>query len=68
MPQIKRVALLVLAGLVVIVVLQNTETVQTRILFLTVSMPRAVLLVITTLVGFAIGVLVTFLLTKGQRR
>jgi uncharacterized integral membrane protein len=47
-----------LAILVVIVVLQNTQPVATQILWITVEMPRVLLLVITLLVGVVIGVLV----------
>jgi len=39
-----------------IVFAQNTEQVQTNILFLSVTMPRIVLLLITLAVGFALGV------------
>ena len=46
-----------LAILVLIVVLQNTQTVETKLLFFTVTMPRAALLFGTLIVGFAIGVL-----------
>lgn len=48
---------IVLAILVVIVVLQNTQTVETRLLFVTITMPRAVLLFVTLLVGFALGLI-----------
>lgn len=47
--------LAIVAVLVLIVVLQNTESVETRILFMTVSMPRAVLLFVTLLIGFVLG-------------
>ncbi|MFT4590138.1 MAG: putative membrane protein [Limisphaerales bacterium] len=50
---------LILAILCGIVVLQNTETVEARILFLSISMPRAFLLLGTTAIGLVIGVLVT---------
>lgn len=43
---------------VLIVLLQNTDPVQTRILFATVSMPRAVLLVVMLALGFVLGLLV----------
>lgn len=43
--------------LLVIVVLQNTAEVETKILFISVSMPRAVLLFVTALLGFVLGVL-----------
>ena len=53
----KLVALSVLALLVVIVVLQNTQAVETKLLFFTITMPRAVLLFGAMLTGFAMGVL-----------
>ncbi|UCG88456.1 MAG: LapA family protein [Gemmatimonadota bacterium] len=49
------VALIVIVA--IIVVAQNTQSVETKVLFVTVVMPRAVLLLITLLVGFALGVL-----------
>ena len=45
-----------LVFLVLIVIVQNTDPVDTKILFVTLSMPRALLLIGTTLVGFLIGV------------
>ena len=57
MKRIKKIGILVLALFIGIVVLQNTESVQTKILFLTITMPRAVLLFLTALIGFIIGIL-----------
>ncbi len=53
----------VLAVLAIILVLQNTEPVETKFLFLTVTMPRAALLAITMLIGIAVGILVSLALT-----
>ena len=47
-----------------IVVLQNTEQVSTRILFITITMPRAVLLFGTTCIGFTLGILFSFFMRK----
>lgn len=47
----------VVALLVIVVVLQNTEAVETKILFTTITMPRAALLFGTLIVGFGLGVL-----------
>ncbi|MFI4897817.1 MAG: lipopolysaccharide assembly protein LapA domain-containing protein [Phycisphaerales bacterium JB059] len=44
---------------VVVLILQNTQQVETRILFATIEMPRAVLLFITAALGFAAGVMMT---------
>ncbi len=60
MQKFKLIAAAVLALLGVIIILQNTEPVVTRILFLSITMPRAILLMGTTLIGFALGVLVSF--------
>jgi uncharacterized integral membrane protein len=57
----------VLALLVLIVILQNTAAVETRVLFVTITMPRAVLLIGTTLVGFLLGMLVALRWTKRNR-
>lgn len=57
----------ILALLVLIVILQNTAAVETRVLFVTITMPRAVLLIGTTLVGFLLGMLVAFRLAKQNR-
>ena len=57
MNKLKLVAIAVLSLMVLIVVLQNTQAVETNLLFLTVTMPRAALLFGTLIIGFAIGVL-----------
>lgn len=49
-----------LAVLSIIVVLQNIEPVETKILFMTVTMSRAALLGTTLLIGFVIGALSAF--------
>ncbi len=55
MTKIKFYASLLILLLAAVIFLQNTETVDTRILFFTVSMPRAALLIISLLTGFAAG-------------
>ena len=57
MTKFKVVSMAVLGLLVLIIVLQNTEAVETKLLFASVTMPRAVLLFGTLLTGFALGVL-----------
>lgn len=57
----------ILALLCVIIALQNTETIEARILFMSLTMPRAFLLFGTTAIGFTIGVLVTLIL-KGRMK
>ena len=42
--------------LVLIIVLQNTEAVETKLLFMTITAPRAVLLFGTTVAGYVLGI------------
>jgi uncharacterized integral membrane protein len=55
--KLKIVGIAVIVLMAVIVVLQNTQAVETKLLFLTVTMPNAALLFGTLIIGFAIGVL-----------
>ena len=58
--RVKRLKLIlaVLSGfLLIVVVLQNTETVVTEVLFYSLSLPLAALLLVTLLVGFVFGAL-----------
>ncbi len=55
-------ALSFLAG---IVVLQNTESVDTEILVWTITMPRAAMLFVVLLLGFVLGLLLGY---KGAKR
>ncbi|MFC1451803.1 LapA family protein [Verrucomicrobiota bacterium] len=57
MVKAKLVVAFVLVALLLIVVFQNTQPVETRFLFMTVTMPRAALLGITLLIGIAVGIL-----------
>lgn len=66
MKKLQLIAALVLAVLVVVVVLQNTDAVETRLLFVTVTMPRAVLLFSTGLIGFALGILTSLVWMRKQ--
>ncbi len=57
--KIRLIALIVVAVLAVIIFLQNTEEVETRILFATFPMSRALLLMLTFALGLLTGILVT---------
>jgi len=54
----KHIAIATLVLLVIIVVFQNTAVVDTKILFMTISMPRALLLFVTLLIGVLTGLLI----------
>ncbi len=55
--KIKIAAAAVVAILAIIVIFQNTEVVETRLLFITVGMPRALLLIVTLLLGWVLGLM-----------
>ena len=59
MKKVKLIAIIVISILAFIIFLQNTESVETRILFMKVSMPRAILLILTFLAGFVAGTITT---------
>jgi len=66
MKQFILVILIFLTVLVLALIIQNTETVDTKLLFITLSMPRAVLLLITSGIGFAAG-LITAMMVLGRK-
>ena len=55
MKNLKVIVIVVVSLLVLIVVLQNTQSVETKLLFMTITMPRAFLLFLTFLFGFVVG-------------
>ncbi len=55
--KIKIAAAAVVAILAIIVIFQNTEVMETRLLFVTVGMPRALLLIVTLLLGWVLGLM-----------
>ena len=57
----------VIAALMVVVILQNTDSVKTRSLFAEVVMPQIVLLLITLIVG-AVGGMIAGELWAGRRK
>ncbi len=57
-----------LAVLLLIIVFQNRENVETKFLFATVTMPHAALLFITLAIGCAIGALATWSFTARAKK
>lgn len=56
----KMIVIAVAAAIGLIIILQNTESVQTNILFMKIIMPRAILLLITFVLGGVIGAVSTY--------
>ena len=67
MHRFKLIATAILALLGVIIILQNTTPVETKLLFFSITMPRAILLVGTTLIGFSLGVLASFFFQRKDK-
>ena len=63
----KLAAVAIVAILAIIVVVQNTQAVETKLLFVTVTMPRAILLFVTLAIGFVIGALAAEKITRRRR-
>jgi uncharacterized integral membrane protein len=67
MGDLKLITASILAILVAVLVVQNTELVETHLLFATVAMPHAVLIFISCAAGFALGVLLTMSLRSKRK-
>ncbi|MBN2270564.1 MAG: LapA family protein [Sedimentisphaerales bacterium] len=69
MKKAKIIVLIVSLVLVLIVALQNTKAVETKVLFLTVTMPRVLLLLLTFIIGLIAGmILATGILRKSPAK
>jgi uncharacterized integral membrane protein len=66
MGKIKIVGAALAAIVLVIIMLQNTQQVETKLLFVTITMPRAVLLFTMLAVGFVLGILAIGRWTRKQ--
>ena len=64
MKQLKLISIVILVILILVIILQNTKSVETKFLFITITMPRAILLLGTALIGFALGVIFSFFTGK----
>ena len=65
MRKVKLIAIVVVSILTIVILVQNTEPVQARILFARVQMSLALLMMLTFFLGFIVGILVpTYFLRK----
>ncbi len=63
---LKLIVIAVISLLVLLIVFRNWEPVETDFLISSMELPRPVLLLGTTLIGFVIGILTAFFLVKGD--
>lgn len=68
MRQVKIIALMLLAVLFTLVVVQNTEVVTLRVFMYEITMSRIILLLITLAIGFIMGFLMAKLGHRKQAR
>ncbi len=68
MKKVKIILIIIISVLALIVFLQNTEAVQTKLLFASVTMPRALLLILTFLMGFVAGLITTSIILRKPRK
>lgn len=61
------IIVLVISILALVLILQNTQSVETKVLWITVTMPRALLLFITFLFGFISGIIATGIFTRKKK-
>ena len=66
MNRAKLIGALAAAALSLIVILQNTQTVETRFLFFKVAMPNAILLALALLIGIFMGILFSLIISKNR--
>ena len=57
MKKAKIIIILVISLLALVVSLQNTEAVETKVLFASITMPRVLLLILTFITGFIVGLI-----------
>ena len=57
MKKAKIIIILVISLLAIVVSLQNTEAVETKLLFAKITMPRVLLLILTFITGFIAGLI-----------
>ena len=68
MKKFKLISAGILIVLVLIVVVQNREPVETKLLFMTITMPRAALLALTALLGVLAGGLLSMGMAKRNKK
>lgn len=66
MKKLKLYLALAAIGIVAIVIFQNTHVVETKVLFMTISMPRAALLALTLAIGISVGIMLGWKLSRSK--
>ena len=67
MKKAKIITIAVILVCALIIILQNTESVETRLLFFTVTMSRALLLIMTFVMGFVAGLIANYVVKRSGK-
>jgi len=68
MKKVKIIIIVIISLVALIIFFQNTELVETKLLFVTVTMSRALLLMLTFIMGFAGGLITaSYVLRKSSK-
>ncbi len=65
--QTKSIIIGIIALIVLVILIQNSETAIVQILFWSISMPLLVLILATAFLGFALGYLICSMQTRSRR-
>ena len=68
MSRIKLVIILIVVALIATLVLQNTETVETKVFFATMEMPRAFLIGLSFVLGALCGFLIATRIGRKRKK
>jgi uncharacterized membrane protein YciS (DUF1049 family) len=68
MKKVKMIIVLVISLIAVTVFFQNTEIVETRLLFAKIAMPRFLLLISTFIMGFIVGLITMSYFQRRSRK
>ena len=63
---IKKISIYIIALLICIILIQNTQVMKINILFWSISMSQIILLLVITLISFILGYLVRMILSKNK--
>ena len=68
MSKLKLFVSLLLFAVALVVVFQNTQEVETQLLWITVTMPRALLLIVTLFIGLVLGLLLSSRVKRKKKK
>jgi uncharacterized integral membrane protein len=64
-----KIAIIIIVSLLTLIVsLQNTQAVETKLLFVTITMPRVLLLILTFITGFVVGIITASYVLRKPRK